>query len=819
VDRGFQRWAFGTAALLLCSAPLFPQPVADALINVAGRVVDENNTPAANVRIALRSKLPLAIGLNVTSDIAGAFSVRVAPGEYSLTAECEGFFAIRDRPVYIDGTTETLEISLSRLQQTSELINVSGTVAGVDTQDTTAERRLTGRQLLDIPYPATRDFKNALRAMPGVLRHPSGALTFDGGMENQVFYSLDGFNISDPITGGFTTRLPLEAVRSVSYSSGRYSPEFGKGSAGALAIQTTNGDDKFRYSATNFIPGIDTGKGLHIGTWSPRVSVSGPILRGRAWFSENIDAAYTVAIIPDLPSGQDRTTRWRGANVLHGQVNLAPSHIMSFDLVGGYENAPRTGLSALDPVSTSVDHRSEQYFGSVKDQMYFGHGMVMDAGYAHMTTRAHERPQGSAFYVITPVGRKGNYFVNLDQESARDQVLVNLFLPSFTAAGTHQLKTGVDFDVLHYAQNARRTGFENYDRDGTLLSRTTFGGPGSLSLSNLQASSYVVDVWRLRSGLTLEYGIRQDWEHLVGRSVLSPRFAFAYSPFESDRTRFAGGYAVVHDASSLAMFARTLDQYSLTTRYSADGLPVDPPGVTVFSAGRNYRSPRYSNVSLGAEHQFPHQIRFSASLLRRRGSEGFTYARSAAAGPVTTYELANLRHDTYDSVAFTINQTFGKDYVWMMNYTRSRALSNAVMDISVDQPLHILNNLGRQSWDTPHRLLSWGYLPAWSPAWAFAYLLDIRTGIPFSVVRDTGEVVGVVNSRRYPANFALNVHLERRFHLGRHRFALRAGINNVTNAMNATGVNNVIDSPNFLQYYGKEGRHGVFRLRWLKQGE
>ena len=85
----------------------------------------------------------------------------------------------------------------------------------------------------------------------------------------------------------------------------------------------------------------------------------------------------------------------------------------------------------------------------------------------------------------------------------------------------------------------------------------------------------------------------------------------------------------------------------------------------------------------------------------------------------------------------------------MTNYTRSRALSNAVVDISVDQPLHVEDNLGRQSWDTPHRLLSWGYLPAWNPSWAFAYLLDVRSGIPFSVVRDTGEVVGAVNSQRF----------------------------------------------------------------------
>jgi hypothetical protein len=817
-------WPYRIASLALA---LLLLPAAAAELAISGRVVDENNTPVAGVRVSLRPTEPTGAAAQIaaTSDNAGAFVMQIQPGSYLLTAEREGFFAVRERRVQITSAAETVEIVVHQLEQTSESINVSGTVPAVDSQDTTSERRLTGRQIIDVPYPATRDFRNALHIMPGVLRQPNGRLSFDGGMDDQVFYSLNGFNISDPITARFTTRLPVEAVRSVSYASGRYSPEFGKGSAGALAIQTTNGDDQLRYSATNFIPGIETDKGLHIGTWSPRFNLSGPIRRGRAWFSESVDTEYSVAVVPDLPAGQDRTTRWRGASVLHGQVNITPAQIVSFDLLGSYENAPRSGLSALDPISTSVDRGGRQYFASVKDQMYFPLGMVLEAGYAHSDTRAHERPQGSAFYVITPDGRDGNYFVRTTQKSRRDQFLVNLFTPMFHAAGTHQVKTGIDVDVVHFTQDAARTGFENYDRSGRLLSRTTFAGPGFLAIRNAQASSYVVDVWRVRSGVTVEYGVRQDWDELVRRFVVSPRLAIAYAPFGGTDTTIAAGYAVVHDASSLSIFARPLDQYSLMTIFGADGDPVSAPTTTVFRTGDHYRSPRYRNLSLGLEHRLLSKLRFSASLLRRRGVDGFTYA-SAARGPIdnatgsaNVFELTNLRRDIYDSASFTIHHTVGREYVWMVNYMRSRARSNAVIDISIDQPLRVMNNLGRPSWDVPHRLLSWGYLPGWSENWAVAYLLDLRTGYPYSVVRDTGEVIGTVNERRLPMNFDLNVHLERKFRLGRHRFAIRAGLNNLTNSINAVGVNNVIDSPNFLHYYGREGRHGVFRLRWLKQGE
>ena len=794
-------------------------------VDFIGRVIDENSTAIESVRITLRSGRSSGLTVHATaiSDHAGDFRLRLQPGEHLLSAERDGFFAIHEKTISLTDPADELVIVLPRLRQTSEAINVSAIVPGVDVQGTTSERRITGRQIIDVPYPATRDFRNALPIMPGVLRQPNGRLSFDGGAEEQVYFSLNGFNVADPVTGRFTTRLPVESVRSVEYASGRYSPEFGKGSAGALTIQTTNGDDRFRYSATNFVPGIETQKGLHIGTWSPRFNISGPILRGRAWFSESVDGEYSVAVIPDLPRGQDRTSRLRGASLLHGQLNLTPSQILSLDLLGGFENLPGNGLSALDPVSTTTDRGTTQRFVSVKDQMYFARGLVVDAGYAHSSINTFERPQGTGYYRIRPEGRDGYYFVNADQRSRRDQIRANVFAPAFLAWGNHQIKVGVDIDVVRHHQNAYRTGYENYSREGLLISRTTFGGPGSLSIRNTQASSYVVDVWQLRSDTTIEYGIREDWDELVGRIAVSPRASVAHSLFDSQSTRVAAGYAVVHDASTIAMFSRALDQYSMTTHFDSAGDPVDVPLITAFRANRRYQLPRSRILTAGFERSWGPRIRMTASVLRRRGDRGFMYDAASVQQESTpsqvTFDLSNDRRDVYDAVSITLHQTFGADYVWMANYTRSRALSNSVIDLSIDQRLRVQDNLGRLPWDAPHRFLSWGYLPAWNRNWAFAYMLDLRSGYPFSVVNDAGAVVGAANSWRFPMNLELNVHLERKFRLGKYRVAVRGGVNNVMNSANATGVDNVVDSPTFLRYYGRQGRHAVFRLRFLKQAD
>ena len=38
-------------------------------------------------------------------------------------------------------------------------------------------------------------------------------------------------------------------------------------------------------------------------------------------------------------------------------------------------------------------------------------------------------------------------------------------------------------------------------------------------------------------------------------------------------------------------------------------------------------------------------------------------------------------------------------------------------------------------------------------------------------------------------------------------------MNNLTDRANATAVSNVAGAPDFLNFYGNEGRHFVFRLR------
>src|SRR4051812_8401730 len=336
------------AGLLLISS-------AQADVIVSGRVVDENNAPVGSARISVRPADAKASGDLVQSVTAptGTFEFHLpAAGEYLVNFQRDGYFQLRDHRVEVSASAHEVTLLVNHVREVFQTVDVDDTPPPIDIDRTSSEQRLTGPEIMNVPVAGTHTLRNSMKTMPSVLQDPQGELHFNGGAENQVLYTLNGFNIGDPLTGHFDTRLSVEAVRSLDFSTGRFSPEFGKGSAGALAIQTKTGTDQWRYSGTNFIPGLDSKKGLHLGAWSPRANLSGPILKGRVWFSDSIETEYHELVIDDLPKGQDTARSFRGSNLIHTQVNLTPSNIIYTDFLVNDGRESRVGLGVLDPVSS-----------------------------------------------------------------------------------------------------------------------------------------------------------------------------------------------------------------------------------------------------------------------------------------------------------------------------------------------------------------------------------------------------------------------------------------------------------------------------------
>lgn len=802
--------------------------VACAQVRLTGKIVGETGKPVGGARINLKHG---GVVVNAISDPTGAFQAADLPaGRSEVEIDREGFFRLHTVLDLHDGTNE-VQFVLSTLREVVESVDVNANPGVVDMDRTTPQVTLSGTDLLDVPYPATNTLRNAFRIIPGMVQDGRGGVHMHGGAEEQTLYTLEGFQINDPLTGRFEARMSVESVQSLEATAGRPSAEFGKGSSGVLAIRSRTGDDKLRYSATNFIPGVEYQKGLIIGGWTPRANISGPWRKGRAWFSDSIDLQYTNTVVRELPKGQDRNSAWRASNLLHNQFNLSSSNILTIGSLFNYWYAPRTGLSVLDPRETTLDRRSRQWFTYIKDQIYFTRGALLELGYSHNRTFGREIPQGEGIYVISPYGKRGNNFIDAVRSGGRDQWLANYFAPSFTWFGGHQIKAGIDLDRIYYSQSVRRTGIEYTTIDFEPVRRTVFQGNGTLRRTNFETSTYLQDSWRLRPGLLFELGVRTDWDRILRNWNFSPRLGFAWSPFGLDGTKISGGFARIFDQTSLRVFTRPEDQYSVSTYFDPSGQVARGPALSIYRIDNpNLASPRYHNWNLGVEHQFPYRIQGRVNLFSRRGTRGFTYINQLITGETdplpsfgnisnptfdAIYGLSTRRADRYTAIEVTLRQPIRQRYEWMFSYTRSKARSNAVIDQSVDEPLLIDDNAGALPWDTPNRWLSWAYLPTPWKKWAVAYLAEYRTGFPFSIQDANGQLVGSVNQMRYPAFFELNLHLERTVGFRGQWWAVRAGFINITNHKNPNVVNNVIGSPNFLYAYGGQSRAFNVRIRWL----
>jgi hypothetical protein len=362
--------------------------------------------------------------------------------------------------------------------------------------------------------------------------------------------------------------------------------------------------------------------------------------------------------------------------------------------------------------------------------------------------------------------------------------------------------------------------------DQTVARRVTFTGNRRQARNNFETAQYIEDRWTPRDGLLIEAGLRTDWDQVVRDVLLSPRLSAVYAPKWLRETKLAAGFGVFADALTLGTISQHQDQVSLSTFFTPSGAVRHGPVQTAFLVNeRELRVPRHRILSFSIERKLPFDLYGKASYIRKAGSRGFTFVNELESLD-GAYRLRNWRHDRYDALELTVRRTFAGQFEWVAGYTRSSARSNAVVDYSLENPIFAPQAPGPFAWDTPNRLLTWGWAPVsrrWLPrGLAFligethaGYLVEYRTGFPFSVVNEEGFLVGAPNSRRLPSYFDINLHFERRFRFVHYFWAWRVGLNNLPNSGNPNTVNNNVDSPGFLSYGRGQRRAVAVRLRYL----
>ena len=144
-------------------------------------------------------------------------------------------------------------------------------------------------EIVNIPYPTSRDIRNLLPFNPGVVQDATGQVHVAGSETWETLDTMDGFDIRSPLDGALSLRVSADAVRSIDSETTRYPVEFGRATGGVIAFYTGMGDNKFRFNATNFFPSFRDLNGIRFDKFVPRFTFSGPLKRDRAWWYDGVE--------------------------------------------------------------------------------------------------------------------------------------------------------------------------------------------------------------------------------------------------------------------------------------------------------------------------------------------------------------------------------------------------------------------------------------------------------------------------------------------------------------------------------------------------
>jgi hypothetical protein len=788
--------------------------------SVTFSVVDENGqaVPGAQVTITETGAEPVPLW----TDYAGSCGYTLREQKpYRVHVEKPGFYTADESAV--DPGLSDVRVVLAHEQIVREQVDVTASTPGIDTQQVSDQNTMNTPEIVNIPYEPSRDIRTLLPFNPGVVADVTGQVHVAGAETWETLDTMDGFDIRSPLGGSLSLRVSADAVRSIDEESTRYPVEYGRATGGVIAMYTGMGDDKFRFNATNFIPSVRDLNGIRFDKFVPRFTFSGPLKRKRAWWYDGVELEYDNIYISELPANANTDELVRGSNLVKVQENVTPANIVTAGLLYNNYHSPYDGISSLTPQESTVKRNTLAWFPYVRDQQSFSNGALLDIGLGYVRIRDGYEPHGNAPYEITPELEKGSYFENLWGRSQRLEGTATLYLPPRQWMGRHDLKAGLDLDHIAYNQGQTRATVNYLREDGTLDRQSVFAATGPFAMHNGELGAYAQDRWQPAKGWLVEPGLRFDWDEIVRRPEVSPRLAVVYSPpGDGNRTKISAGAGLYYEHTQLEYLARTFAGIRYDTYYETDGVtPTGPAQETEFTAAHGLlHEPRALNWSVGVERKLPWSIFAGANFMDKRTSNVLTFAnQSGPAALAGNYLLTNARQDHYTSEEFDARKDFGGEYTFYVSYTHSSARTNAALDyLPTPSPLGPQQS-GPLAWDTPNRVISWGWLPVpfkrLRNRWDFVYLLDRQSGFPFTAVNAADEVVGGAGAHRFPASMNFAPGLEWKFHFRGQYWGLRGVMENATGSGNPAVVNDVVDSPEFGTFSEFQGRAFTARIRLI----
>ena len=777
-------------------------------------VMDQNGQALPLVFVILQQNNK-TVAQERTSLSGTALLRQLAPGPYRVLVQKSGFYTTAVAKLEIvSGQQAPLEVRLQPVREYSDEIEVTSQLSPIDPEEGSSSQAIDATEISNIPYATTRDYRNVLPYIPGVVADRGGQIHVAGAATQEIQDYIDGFEVSQPISGSLTVRLNVDSLRKLDVRSSRYSAQYGKGSGGLVDLQVQDGDNRLRMNATDFIPTVQNVKGLQIDNWTPRAYISGPLVRDKVWYGLSHDGETDLNVIKELPEGADTNRVWRTADLARLRMNLNPGNVLTGSVLLNVQDSQHSGISAVDPFSTSLNNHSYLYLLSLKDQMTVAKDTLVEVGAAFHRGQGSSLPMGPGPYVQLPGGRSGNYYITNRNYYNRTQAFANVFLRPWKLAGTHQLTVGGRGDRVIYHAKIDRSTIQFFDDRHTLVREINFSATPAFGLNTLEASAYIQDRWSPLPRVLIEPGVRWDSDSYLERSFFSPRIAGTVLVDLATETKVSAGIGIYYDRTNLAAASNG----SQGKRTSVFFLPVAQTFTDTFTVDpRLLTMPRFTNWSVAIDRRLPGRFYARLEYLSRHGVHGWGFEAQPGSG----FTLLNNRKDRYDAAQLTIRKELKRGYPMLVAYTRSKAISNQTVDFAMDAFLEGAQASGALPWDAPNQLVAWGSYPLFWKLKKFDFACSAlwHTGYPYVLVDQFGTILTGPGQFRLPTFFTLNPAIERKFVFRGYRWAGRIGIDNVTDRLNPFFVDNNVNSTGFGNFFGTGHRTLAGRIRFLGKQE
>lgn len=628
--------------LLLAAIAAFPQSQATTG-NIEGRVTDPNGAAVPTVTItATNQETGLAKSTNADED--GNYRLLfLPPGKYRVTtAGAQGFAGADFGNVIVTvGGRTPLDIQL-KVGGTTTMVDIAAEGLMVETSRSAVSSTINERAIQNLPVNG-RNFLDFATLTPGVVRDPTRAGDLAVGGQKGTLNSLqvDGADNNNTFFGqsfGRTgTRPPYqfseESVQEFQVNQNGFSAEFGRAGGAVINVVTKSGTNQWHGSAFEYFRDESLNSNTPILTARPAKrpksqinqfggTLGGPIKRDRAFFFFAYDGQRSnIPNVVDAPnfSAQPAATQallapkmgtynvGRDQNVfmVKSDIRLNSSNqlVLRFNQQNFTGNNNENGgpLSVQEHSGNSVA-KTTTFSGSVTsalsnnlvNEFRFQFGRDREPGEANSAVVEARIQTGGGFLQL---GR--NNFSPRETTIKRVQFIDNI---SYTR-DAHSLKFGLDlnFDRILNFFPGLFSGQYTFNSYALFASNTpaaytqNFGGagtPGGTTNPNLDDYGFFAqDDWRVNHKLTLNLGLRYDYQKLADPTVnnpsaalaavglntttpvrdgnnFAPRFGFSYAIDE--KTVVRGGYGI--------FFGRTTG-IMLGTAHSQNGIQVT--GITL----------------------------------------------------------------------------------------------------------------------------------------------------------------------------------------------------------------------------------------------